>query len=240
MTLHCRVATLERLVETLKGTTEFDGLKGAANSNADCRPPDGTSKNRRIEVDEKILGPVPQLLAPGVQPGIDNESGRSSNNSDLLIGVHATTIETPSIRTILSPVGNFRHEAVCKILLKALYSTADIKEAIESHSHFWRVYMRMMHGPAGGSANLDLKEYIRKAVNGDNPVKIAKAVQVIATATHDLRKSEELVRLVDRLIISDNEYLSTLDGLECAFEHGMLLRKRGQIHRAWYVFTARA
>jgi hypothetical protein len=138
----------------------------------------------------------------------------------------------PPVRATLFPVGGFKHEKDCKRLLAALRSSPNIREALEKQSHFWAMKVSSAE-PNSGSADETLIQYARHALAGDNPIKIAKIVQAVASVTMDVRLHEKLVLIVDRLIVSDDEYLSTLEGMECTIEQGRLLTEMGQVRRSW-------
>lgn len=140
----------------------------------------------------------------------------------------------PPIRTTLFPIGGFKHEKDCKMLLAALKRTPNIQEILEDQSNFWAVKMSVTE-PDSSAADKYITQYARQALAGDNPIKIAKIVQAVASATLDVKLLEKLVLLVDRLIVSDDEYLCTLEGMECALEQGRLLTEMGQVRRSWWV-----
>jgi hypothetical protein len=139
---------------------------------------------------------------------------------------------TPAIRTILSPTGHFKHEKDCKALLLALRSFPNLQDALEKHSCAWDMRMKQTQ-PNASAAERDIREYAGRALSGYDPIKIAKIVQIVAMATQDTEAFEKLVVLVDQLILSNDEYLSTLEGLECAFEQGRFHFELGLIYRSW-------
>jgi hypothetical protein len=144
----------------------------------------------------------------------------------------AINLLNPAIRTTLFPIGGFKHEEDCKTLLTALRCIPNIQEALEKHSHFWPRKIRSIE-PDSSSTDGTFIQYARQALAGDDPIKIAKIVQAVASVTLDIKIYEKLVLIVDRLIVSDDEYSSTLEGMECTLEQGRLLIEMGKIRRSW-------
>jgi len=137
-------------------------------------------------------------------------------------------LNRPVINTTLHPIGGFKHEKDCKMLLTALNRVPNLQMALQKHSHFWALRMKMTE-PNSTHAERDIIQYARKALAGDNPIKIGKVMQAVACVTGD----EKLILAVDRIIISDDEYLSTIDGMECTMEQGKMLTEFGQVRRSW-------
>jgi hypothetical protein len=108
----------------------------------------------------------------------------------------------------------------------------NIEQSLNMHSRFWASHMRRSN-PNAGFGEIDLKEYARRAISGDNPIKIARIVQIASAGCTNLELSQKLMGVVDRLIVCDDEYIGTIDGLECAYEHGKFFSEMGQVRRSW-------
>jgi hypothetical protein len=104
---------------------------------------------------------------------------------------------------------------------------------LDKHSQFWNLHAKHAHGGDAKTSYPDIYEYAGAALAGDNPVKIAKVAQMIAGASSETNQVKKITWLVDRLILADVEYLNSLDGLECAFEHGKLLTDLSQMKSSW-------
>ena len=63
---------------------------------------------------------------------------------------------------------------------------------------------------------------------------IAKVLQLVVR-TLDATVFEGIVHLIDELIIDDDEYLGTLEGLECAISQAILHSDIGQPRRTWFI-----
>jgi hypothetical protein len=126
-----------------------------------------------------------------------------------------------------------KHERVCKILLKMLHSSTDIGEALTKQSRFWNLYLKHSLGATAGSPHQNIFDYAGTRLAGDNPIQIAKVAQLVAGGTIGTNTMRKIAWLVDRLILADIEYVSSLDGVECAFEQGKLLTDLGQVKSSW-------
>jgi hypothetical protein len=71
--------------------------------------------------------------------------------------------------------------------------------------------MSRRRDPSAIYGETDLKEYARRAIAGDNPIKMARVLQIAAAGAEDYDLFQKLVTLVDRLIVCDDEYMSTID-----------------------------
>jgi hypothetical protein len=140
--------------------------------------------------------------------------------------------ESLSILDLLTPSGQFKHQKICRILLKVLQAAPNVEESLEMHSHFWANNIKRQN-PNATLGDIDVKEFARRALSGDNPIKIARIVQIAAAGAHELELFEQLVSVVDRLIVCDEEYMRSLEGLECAFEQGRFFVEMGQVRRSW-------
>jgi hypothetical protein len=221
--LYERIAVLEGLVRAQSDVSDDDG-----DDDVDyykLSPASGRQTSEPKSVEDIWFGVGKQRSASPQRDGslFPNALGPVTLASDHLV---------PSVQTTLFPIGSFKHEKDCKILLAVLKSVPDVQESLQKHSHFWAMKMSMTE-PDASSAEKNILLYARQALSGDNPIKIAKIVQAVASGTKDEKLLEKLVLLVDRLIVSDDEYLSNLDGLECALDQGRLLTEMGQIRRSW-------
>jgi hypothetical protein len=219
-----RIAALENIVKAKSDGSDNVADEGKSDdrlSSTDKRRPSGNNSVAEFlygDMEERDTSPLPfedSLFAYGYD--------RVSSAFD-----HPF----PAMRSTLFPIGGFKHEKDCKMLLAALKCTPNVREALEKQSHFWARKMSIAE-PNSSSADRNIIQYAYQALAGDNPIKIAKIVQAVASVTLDIRLYEQLVLMVDRLIVSDDEYLSNLEGMECALEQGRLLTEMGQIRRSW-------
>lgn len=130
-----------------------------------------------------------------------------------------------------SGYGSEQNRQVCEALLVALPPYAKVQEAADKHGHIWEFFLKPQLPES--QQNLTLPEFAQQAVEKANAVEIAKVLQLVATVM-DVQSYERLLLLVDRLIIWDDVYMDTLDGMECALSQGTLFANIGQARRSWY------
>jgi hypothetical protein len=219
-----RIATLENLVRAQSDSS--DEVVGDDSTNDEFCPVSRTRPSETNSVEEPLND---SLRKRSVSP-IQFKDSLFTNGFDRVSC--AFDLPNPAIRTTLFPIGGFKHEKDCKMLLNALKGSPNIREALEKQSHFWARKMRSAESDSS-STDETFVQYARRALSGDNPIKIARIVQAVASVTLDVRLYEDLLLIVDRLIVSDDEYLSTLEGMECTLEQGRLLIEMGQVRRSW-------
>ncbi|KAF2433559.1 hypothetical protein EJ08DRAFT_59195 [Tothia fuscella] len=136
---------------------------------------------------------------------------------------------TPPVHTALSPTGSFKHVTACRALLLALEKTSTARDALQVCASSWKLPYRRTPDSEGGT----IGTFVQDALMGDNPLKIARVVQLVAVQSSDMDLMEQLTVLVDRVILSDDEFFGSLEGLECAFHQTRLLINLGWITWAW-------
>jgi hypothetical protein len=218
--LYQRIAILENLVHTRNDSSEEGADENDTSSTPRRRPSETHSLDEFLCRELKKKAEYPSKF----------EHSLFSNGFNRISATFG--IGNPAIRTTLFPIGGFKHERDCKILLAVLKCAPNIEEALEQQNHHWARKMNAAE-PTSSSTRETLSQYARQALAGDNPVKIARIVQAVASVTLDVGLHEKLVLMVDRLIVSDDEYLSTLEGMECTLEQGRLLTEMGQVRRSW-------
>jgi hypothetical protein len=145
-----------------------------------------------------------------------------------------TRASTATLGSVISLSSNLKHKKACKILLAALRSSPNFQDALKAHDVIWKADIKRVD-PHASSIETDIMEYAWGALNGDNPIKIARIGQIVATETSDMKLAETLVMLVDRVIVSDEEYFGTQEGLECAFHQSKVWLDVGEMHQSWWV-----
>ena len=95
--------------------------------------------------------------------------------------------------------------------------------------------LKKTHGPVGQTTSLSLKEYMRIALAEENPLKVSRVVQAVAGGVRasENESSLKLLRLVDWLIVADEEYMSAIEGVQCAFVQSILYTDKGKAKEAW-------
>jgi hypothetical protein len=124
--------------------------------------------------------------------------------SGLNLASSGLRLQSPAIRTTLFPIGGFKHEEDCRMLLATLKCAPNIQEILEQCGHFWARKMTSIDTDYSSADEIFI-QYARNTLAGDNPIKIAKILQAVASVTLDIKLYKKLVLIVDRLIVSDDE-----------------------------------
>jgi hypothetical protein len=241
------VARLETLIESLLEDRDerkaSDGLRGLDHDSVPLTP---HSEDTAIFIKEKVRAPVLSLFDNAVwsRKGEEDSASSGSPTPSPVQGMRVHPTVLPSSNTSApkelsstppaaqNPVGVKRekNQRVCKTLLAALPGQEKINEGLEKHAQWWAHIQKKLDS----GKETSLAEYMENAVANDDPIALAKIVQMVATVM-DESPFEKLLLLVDRLIIHDDEYMSSIEGLECALFQGRFYSDIGQARRSWYV-----
>jgi hypothetical protein len=77
-------------------------------------------------------------------------------------------------------------------------------------------------------------DFVRRAYTSDQPSDLGKMAIAFAFAS-DVDESH-IYALVDRLVVSDMTYMSTVEGLECLILLAVLYADEGQPKRSWMIY----
>lgn len=77
-------------------------------------------------------------------------------------------------------------------------------------------------------------DFVRRAYASDQPADLGK--MAIAFAFSSNGDASNVYALVDRLIVSDMTYMSTVEGLECLILLAILYADEGQPRRSWMIY----
>jgi hypothetical protein len=225
-----RIEQLELVMDSFMTTNQEDILSSDIGYASAEPGPINESNLSKISKHGQSTASSPRKNSP--DPYEDEQESPSFARSQDSPGSSLTRTSTPTLGSAISFTANLKHVKTCKILLTALRSSSNFQDALKAHNIIWKMDIRRAD-PTASSHDTDIMEYTWRALNGNNPIKIARIGQIIAKEASDLKLTENLAQLVDQLIISDEEYLGTLDGLECAFHQGMILLEIGQMNQAW-------
>lgn len=77
-------------------------------------------------------------------------------------------------------------------------------------------------------------DFVKRAYTSDRPSELGKMAIAFAF-TSDLDGSH-IYTLVDRLVVSDMAYMSTVEGLECLILLAILYADEGQPRKSWMIY----
>jgi hypothetical protein len=134
-----------------------------------------------------------------------------------------------------SAIADSKKERICRTLIAAIPSQEKLQEAIDESKDWWKGMKSRFLGPNAPPEEVDLAAFVRKALTQGSPTQVAKVLQLVASVLDEV-PFKRLLLLVDQLVLADDEFLGTLEGLECAVWQGALYSDIGQARRAWLTY----
>jgi hypothetical protein len=249
-----RVARLETLIETLVETIiEEKRERRYAQARTDALlehfPPTPDSDSAPSTADMPAEGPILSLFDNVMwtranepsEPQRANStpvigSGESGSQSHFKASPVRTTSNNPAFDNGAPPfsTSGTKHDRLSNQLKATLPSPERLEAIIEIHSNSWAIRRTYIY-PNASPEDMSLKLFASRALAENSPVNIAKVVQLVANES-DEATFEKTLNLVDRLIIQDDEFISTLDGIECALAQGKMYADCGSARKSWLSF----
>jgi hypothetical protein len=165
------------------------------------------------------------------------EAKQSSNSSAARTSSANVTSIEDSRAVIAKPESNesAKSETIRQTLAAAIPSKTILQEAANKNKSWWAALRTRTHGPNAAFEQTCLEAYISSALSRGPPTQIARVIQLVAKLV-DEAIVHNLLLLIDRLILFDDEYMCTMEGLECALFQGMLYSDMGQARRSWIIY----
>jgi hypothetical protein len=117
-------------------------------------------------------------------------------------------------------------------LLAVFPSYDKLLAILNSQGHMWAVFQRKCPGTREAAS---IEQFATRVLNQGSPCEVGMLVLLFGACTEgDLL--DQCLALVDRWIISDDDYMGTLEGLECAILQGKIYADIGQARRSWLAF----
>jgi hypothetical protein len=222
-----RIGRLEHMIQTMKEEKRGRSSRSVALGDRSTVPLRDRNRNRSINStsagerspslidDEESISPEPRHLP-------QYSMGQSWNPQP----------DEMSVLDLLVPSGIFKHQKICRLLVKILESTPNVAESLNDHSHLWANNIAMAN-PNASIDDLDINHYARRAIASENPIQLARVVQIALSGAPNIEHFQKMVTVIDRLVVYDEEYLNSLEGLECCFEQGRFYVEMGQVKGSW-------
>lgn len=210
------MAKLEALIESLLDERTATGAaETLRNLGADVLPPtprsDSSSATPLIALSQKDDPPVPS--APTAQiydfPGLQ-------------LSCECDDIGIPKAK-------KSKDKRTRDTLLTILPSKDVFNEIITTNDDWWRMWRH--HIDAAGQ-NMSLQQYASQALEKGMPAEVGVVLLSVSVAL-DQETLNNTLALVDALIISDDEYAATIEGIHCALLVAKCYAEIGQPRRAW-------
>lgn len=124
-------------------------------------------------------------------------------------------------------------ESICETLRAELPPYDSIMKVALAHKCWWVRIHRAVRGMYDDKIE-SFPDFVRRAYTSDQPSELGKMAIAFAFAS-DVDESH-IYTLVDRLVVSDMTYMSTVEGLECLILLAVLYADEGQPKRSWMIY----
>lgn len=177
----------------------------------------------------------PAQLYKSPETGDAIASSRSRLARDSSIS-HSSTGDRGSSRIssrLPKPFSPGQGENICETLRAELPSYDSIMNVASAHKGWWVRIHRAVCGKYDDTIE-SFPDFVRRAYTSDRPSELGK--MAIAFAFVSDVDGSHIYTLVDRLIVSDMAYMSTVEGLECLILLATLHADEGQPRRSWMIY----
>lgn len=126
-----------------------------------------------------------------------------------------------------------KSKTVCETLRAALPGYDKIISAVsECNSAWWTAFNQKFTTRQPGDIE-SLTEFAMHAYTSNKPQELAMLVLAYARC---IEQNYHLFALIERIVISDPAFSTTIDGLECLLLLGKVYTDIGQPRRSWFVY----
>lgn len=117
-------------------------------------------------------------------------------------------------------------------LLSILPPYNELLHALKSNDQWWAMTSQKCPGTRIGESS---EQFAKRVLARGTPCELGSLVICYGSCTED-DVIDRCLDLVDRWIVSDDEYMGTLEGLECSILQAKVYADVGQARRAWLTF----
>lgn len=149
---------------------------------------------------------------------------------------HSSTSDRRSSRVsgrLPEPLSPGQGESICETLRAGLPSYDCIMKVALAHKGWWVRIHRAVRGMYDDTIE-SFSDFVRRVYTSNRPLELGKMAIAFAFAS-DVDGSH-IYTLVDRLVVSDMAYMSTVEGLECLILLATLYADEGQPRRSWMIY----
>jgi hypothetical protein len=178
----------------------------------------------------------PEAIASMFSQPTWNDERKSSLGTDKLSAANIVPPGTSDDIFVTVPVANSKKkdERICKLLKEALPPPDELQKVLDHSAGWWKAITSCMAGPGGIPKELtDIYIFTKWACSTGNPVDVSKVLQFHMSFECGDALLEKHLRLIEQVIIQDDEYMGTLSGVELCFIQARHYSELGQIRRAW-------
>lgn len=118
-------------------------------------------------------------------------------------------------------------------LLGALPSYKDLMETLKTNESWWAIMNKKCPGTRRGES---IEQFTHRVLARGTPCELGSLVICYGICSEGDDIIEKCLYLVDKYVISDDEYMGTLEGLECSILQSKVYADVGSARRAWLTF----
>jgi hypothetical protein len=197
------------------------------------RPVKVSSENRLAESDSDNEATTPLSNGPSRSGDITTElcdlevslSGSLMGEPESSVAYHANPLNLISILHI--PILDIQ---IRNAMISVLPKGENLSQALDVNNQLWMELQFLSPGRAQKYPTF--REFASHAISNGNMFDVAEVAQTLAFADGT---AKEAIRLIDRWIISDDRYLSTVDGLRRAVVQARLVLQHGNLNLSWQI-----
>jgi len=230
-TLRDRLSRLENLLqsanlnldESLAGVADFPRTKKRKLENSDTSSEDPTDLSFSHGGHVDAYASTSPLRGRGVSL-TRRKSGKELSGEEWTEAI----LDAASISSQKSKDIKIRHA-----LSSILCQLKDLSAVLKKNNTMWFMLKRVQHETSRDFVSFE--EFANHTISDGTAYEIAQVCQVVAFSSGP-SFFEQATFIVDRFIIADDDYMSTIAGLFCAVLQGNLYQESGQLRRAWQTF----
>lgn len=190
-------------------------------------------------------------LVPPVESALKTPGGLQENAPVLSLFDNAVLSTHRDDPVQASFPQNGKSKALVKALTSLLPSPTDLETLLDASADWWTIW-RKMFPEICDPACKTLKESVSHSLRSESPAEVAKMLLCLAISIDQIPQAfdlstlklalpprelmERYINTVDKLITSDDEIASTVDGIECLVLQAKYHINLGRPRRAWLLF----
>jgi len=247
-----RVARLESIIDTMleekSETKAVEVLRSMGSISSRVPPTPSSSQGSPLNAEvggvsntevgmEHTNAPVMMLFdnavlaRPQGQPLGVAVSGNTVVSLDGTTNAKSTTYEYIT-RDISNSQASSKANQTRQALLSALPSYKELMDTLRANEQWWTLLGRKCQGTRGGET---IEQFTNRVLARGTPCELGSLVICYGICSEG-DVIDKCLYLIDRYIISDDEYMGTLEGLECSILQAKVYADIGSARRAWLTF----
>jgi len=246
-----RVARLESILDTMleeKSETKAVEVLRSMGSVSSRVPPTPSSQGSPLNAEvggvsstevglEHTNAPVMMLFDNAVLARPQGQQqGQPLNMGNTVVNLDGSANKSSTYEYITRDVSNSQANSKANQTRQALLSTLpsykELMETLRANEQWWTLLGRKCQGTRGGET---IEQFTNRVLARGTPCELGSLVICYGICSEgDI--IDKCLYMIDRYIISDDEYMGTLEGLECSILQSKVYADIGSARRSWLTF----